>query len=171
MMNKAIKLLILLAAVQNILTANETGLSISLEPGFIIDHIGFGSKVNLTHDYDIPDYLDGNIMLSQYRVKLPLSFDHSRLYIVEKKCQHCLINKYKLSNRNGEVMNKMYQLCSQDYENCKFYSYNGLKGYEFTVFLSISSSIDAKIDVILVNSFDLKTFNIMIPWAAGDTPD
>jgi hypothetical protein len=76
-MKKSIKiaqiLLITLAIAQEITSSQQNnGLSITLEAGFVTNHLKQMHGVHTT-DLDIPDFLDGQITLSQYRAHLPVS--------------------------------------------------------------------------------------------------
>lgn len=59
-----------------------------------------------------------------------------------------MINFYSLSEHVSNFLSKMYLQCSEDYENCKYYSYNGLKGYKFTVLTSLEEGIESKVEAI-----------------------
>ena len=61
-----------------------------------------------------------------------------------------------------EFIVNIYKTCSQNYDICKFFEYDGIKGYEFQLNSTISNSVETVVDIVQINSFNLDEETIQV---------
>jgi hypothetical protein len=161
-LNSLIIILVIFTKVNLARYSTESGLSIPINAGYIKNHL---TQIQGLHTikYDIPDFLKAQISIQNIRTHLPLSFDFSRIYMVDRRCTGCLINHYPVKSYDLDIMTKTYSECSKDYENCKFYSYLGVKGYQFKAQIACGNSQNTSMDIVQVNTFLGKKTKTYVP--------
>jgi hypothetical protein len=84
-------------------------------------------------EFVVPDFVGVKVFINNADIFLPLSFSASRVYMVTKKCQSCLVNTHPYNMAHEEITSRSLKDCQSEWSNCSSFAFGNVKGLETKV--------------------------------------